>query len=70
MQEIHKFGLPVHTCIQYLFSKLGKFQLSSAKKEIDQLDQDLQKKIKSMENIVRYCVSFYHVYQNLQTFSL
>ena len=28
-------------------------QLSAAKKEIDQLDQDMQKKVKSLEQIVR-----------------
>ena len=49
---------------QFLSREMGfimkkfQFQLSSAKKEIDQLDQDMQKKIKSLENIVRYCETY------------
>jgi len=46
----------------YFFSILmtsAVSQLASARKEIDQLDQDMQKKIKGLEQIVRYNISLY-----------
>ncbi|KAL4239252.1 hypothetical protein ACF0H5_000069 [Mactra antiquata] len=43
----------IHKQDKFHMENLHEKQLSSARKEIDQLDSDLQKKIKGLENIVR-----------------
>ena len=46
------------------------FQLNAAKKEIDQLDHDMQKKIKALEQIVRYGMSFNLIIQLLNELTI